>query len=64
MTEVMRTVNLALGLQYETLRPDRDAYVSINWDNISSSKGRVKYSNFLLGFVFYPTKRTVVQKGT
>ena len=42
MTEVMRTINLALGLQYETLRPDRDAYVSINWDNISTSKGRVK----------------------
>ena len=42
MTEVMRTMNLALGLQYETLRPDRDDYVLINWDNISTSKGRVE----------------------
>ena len=48
MTEVMRTINLALGLQYETLRPDRDAYVSINWDNISNSKGWVE--NSLEGF--------------
>ena len=38
MVDITRIINQALGLQFETLRPDRDQYVTIDYDNVSSSK--------------------------